>query len=53
MSFEYGRYNESIAGVEVGVLLEMYTKELVIIPDASNNSRFTSVYLNIYYGRRK
>ncbi|MBJ6117839.1 hypothetical protein JAO76_06535 [Pontibacter sp. BT310] len=53
LSFEYGRYNESIAGVEVGVMVEMYTKELVIIPEASNNSRFTSVYLNIYYGRRK
>jgi len=53
LSFEYGRYNESIAGVEVGVMVEMYTKELVIIPEAKNNNRFTSVYLNIYYGRRK
>ncbi|MEJ8758489.1 hypothetical protein WG947_15855 [Pontibacter sp. H259] len=53
LSFEYGRYNESIAGVEVGVMLEMYTKELIIIPEANNNNRFTSVYLNIYYGRRK
>lgn len=52
LSFEYGRYNESIAGIEVGVMAELYAKELVIIPDAKNNNRFTSVYLNIYYGRR-
>ncbi|WP_250419237.1 MULTISPECIES: hypothetical protein [Pontibacter] len=53
LSFEYGRYNESIAGIEVGVMVEAYTKKLVMIPDAKNYSRFTSVYLNIYYGRRK
>ncbi|MBB6613110.1 hypothetical protein H7F15_18870 [Pontibacter sp. Tf4] len=53
LSFEYGRYNESIAGVEVGVLVEAFTKKMVIIPEAQNNSVFTSVYLNIYYGRRK
>lgn len=53
LSFEYGRYSESIAGIEVGVLVELYTKKLIIIPESKNNNRFTSVYLNIYYGRRK
>ncbi len=53
LSFEYGRYNESIAGIEVGVMLEAYPKELVIIPQAKNTSHFTSVYLNIFYGSRK
>lgn len=53
VSFEYGRYNESIAGIEVGLLVEAFTKKMVIIPEAANNQVFTSVYLNIYYGRRK
>lgn len=53
LSFEYGRYQESITGLEVGFMMEQYTKKLIIIPDAENNSRFFSVYLNIYYGRRK
>jgi hypothetical protein len=52
LSFEYGRYNESVAGIEVGFMVEAYTKKLIMLPDARNNSRFTSVYLNIYYGRR-
>ena len=52
LSFEYGRYNESIAGIEVGFMVEAYTKKLIMIPEAKNNSTFTSVYLNIYYGRR-
>ena len=53
ISFEYGRYNESITGVEVGFLVEAFPKEMVILPEADNRQVFTSVYLNIYYGRRK
>jgi hypothetical protein len=53
LSFEYGRYNESITGVEVGFMLEAYPKKIIIIPEANNRQIFTSVYLNIYYGRRK
>ena len=53
LSFEYGRYRESIAGIEVGFVVEAFPKEMVIIPQAENEQLFTSVYLNLYYGRRK
>jgi hypothetical protein len=53
LSFEYGRYKESITGIEVGFLVEQYFKEMVMIPQTKNYSTFASVYLNIYYGRRK
>ncbi|WP_299706930.1 hypothetical protein [uncultured Pontibacter sp.] len=53
LSFEYGRYRESITGIEVGFMLEQFFKEMVMIPQTENYSTFTSVYLNIYYGRRK
>lgn len=53
LSFEYGRYQESITGIEVGFAVEAYTKKLVIIPQAESNQVFSSVYLNLYYGRRK
>ncbi|WP_347160278.1 hypothetical protein [Pontibacter chitinilyticus] len=53
LSFEYGRYKESITGIEVGFALEAYPKELVIIPQADNSKVYSSVYLNLYYGRRK
>lgn len=53
LSFEYGRYKESITGLEVGFMFEQYFKEIVMIPQTENYSTFTSVYLNIYYGRRK
>lgn len=53
LSFEYGRYRESITGIEVGFMVEKFFKEMVMIPQTENYSTFTSVYLNIYYGRRK
>lgn len=53
LSFEYGRYKESITGIEVGFLVEQYFSKVVIIPEAENYSTFASVYLNIYYGRRR
>lgn len=53
LSFEYGRYQESITGIEVGFMFEQYLNRLVMIPNAESYSRFISVYLNIYYGSRK
>lgn len=53
LSFEYGRYRESVAGIEVGLSVEYFPSKPVIIPLADNNNTFTSVYLNLYYGRRK
>lgn len=53
LSFEYGRYHESITGVETGFMVEAYPHKLVMLPEAQNYSVFNSVYLTIYYGRRK
>ncbi|KAA9332019.1 hypothetical protein [Adhaeribacter soli] len=53
VSFEYGRYQENITGIETGFLFEAYPKKIILLPQAQNNSVFTSVYLTIYYGRRK
>lgn len=58
LSFEYGRYRDAVAGIETGVLLEVYGKAPVIlrslnVPDSQINNRFyPSVYLTIYLGSR-
>ncbi|MBC8085277.1 MAG: hypothetical protein H7Z21_18930 [Hymenobacter sp.] len=58
LSFEYGRYRDAVAGIETGVLLELYGKRPVIlrslnVPDGNINNRFyPSVYLTIYLGSR-
>jgi hypothetical protein len=53
ISFEYGRYRENITGVETGFLFEAFPKKLIMLPQAQNYNLFSSVYLTIYYGRRK
>ncbi len=53
LSFDYGRYHESISGVETGFMVEAYPHKLIMLPEAQNYSVFNSVYLTIYYGRRK
>jgi hypothetical protein len=48
-----------VAGVEVGMLVEAYTKRLEtlnmpgITSDKLNNQLFTSVYATLYIGSRK
>jgi len=59
LSFEYGRYRDAVAGVEVGFLVEAYTRRMVILKpptlsdvDDLNHQFFPSVYLTLYFGQR-
>ena len=59
LSFEYGRYRDAVAGMEVGFLVEGFTKRMVILsPDPNlttdqlNRQFFPSVYLTLYFGHR-
>ena len=53
VSFEYGRYMESVTGIEVGILYEAFATNVVLVPQAENAQQFTSFYLTLYYGRRR
>lgn len=59
LSFEYGRYRDAVTGLEVGFLVETFTKRLVILSpgilsdrDELNRQFFPSVYLTLYFGHR-
>ncbi len=59
LSFEYGRYRDAVTGLEVGFLVEGYTKRLLILSpstlsdtDVLNRKFFPSVYLTLYFGHR-
>ena len=53
VSFEFGSYQGSVAGAEIGVMLEAYTKEIVIMPALSNKSTFASLYITLFLGSIK
>jgi hypothetical protein len=58
LSFEYGRYRDAVTGLEVGFLVEGFTKRMVILSpyfsetDNLNRQFFPSVYLTLYFGHR-
>ncbi|WP_400193160.1 hypothetical protein [Hymenobacter sp. B81] len=58
LNFEYGRYRDTVAGLEAGVVLEAYTSPLTILRSAQltnkqlNDQVFSSLYVTLYIGHR-
>jgi hypothetical protein len=53
MRFDYGRYNESVNGLEIGISAEYYAKKIPIMLFQKENRLFIQGYLAILFGRRK
>ncbi len=53
LMFEFGVFRSSATGLEVGYMVEGYTKEIPLIPTAENNQFFQSAYFTFFYGFRK
>lgn len=52
LCFEFGHYNNNVSGLEVGALFEAFPKKIIIIPLAKNQSFYSSIFVNIFFGRR-
>ncbi len=53
LMFEFGVFRSSATGLEVGYMLEGFSKEIPLIPTAENNQIFQSAYFTFFYGFRK
>jgi hypothetical protein len=53
LRFDYGRYNELLSALEVGVSAEYYTKNMPIMVDAPDKKFFFNAYIAIEFGSRK
>lgn len=53
LSFELSGFRNSVTGFEVGFMLEKYTSAIVLMPQASNRSFYTSAYLNVFFGSKR
>ena len=51
--FEFGTYKNNVAGVETGLMMEAYSKEILLTPFHKNRSVFPSAFITLYWGRRK
>jgi len=53
MRFDYGRYNESVNGLEIGVSLEAYADKIPIMLFQKDKRIFCQLYLALLFGKRK
>lgn len=51
--FDYGRYNEAISALEVGMNAEFYTQKIQQMARIKEKQFFLSAYVAIVFGRRK
>jgi hypothetical protein len=53
INFELGVVKSQVTGFEVGILVDAYFKEVVLMPTATNRAIFPTVYFTLFYGSRK
>lgn len=53
LRFDYGRFNEVVSGIEVGVSLEAYTEKIPIMLFQKDKQLFFQGYIALMFGRRK
>jgi hypothetical protein len=51
--FDYGRFNEVVSGIEVGLSFEAYTEKIPIMLFQKNKQFFYQGYISLLFGRRK
>ncbi len=53
VSIELDAFRQNSIGLETGFLVEAYAKEIILLPEATNHSAFTSGYLTLYFGTKR
>lgn len=51
--FDYGKYNEVVSAIEVGVTAEVYSKKIPQMVFSKNKNFFFSAYVSFLFGKRK
>ena len=53
LRFDYGRYNELLSAIEIGISAEYYSQSMPIMVDAPEKKFFYNSYIAIEFGGRK
>ncbi|MBC7875080.1 MAG: hypothetical protein H7Y01_13845 [Ferruginibacter sp.] len=53
MRFDYGRFNEVVSGIEIGISLEFYGSKIPQMVDQKERQLFFQGYIALLFGRRK
>jgi len=53
LSFEFGTFKSNVTGFEVGLLVEAFTSEVILVPFAENQAIFPTAFITLFYGSRR
>ncbi len=53
LRFDYGRFNEVVSGIEVGISAEFYANKIPIMAAQKDRQFFFQGYISVLFGRRK
>jgi hypothetical protein len=53
LRFDYGRFNEVVSGIEIGLSAEYYSSKMPIMADQKDKQLFFQGYIAMLFGRRK
>jgi hypothetical protein len=53
LRFDYGRFNEMVSGIEVGISADYYTKKMPILLLQKEKQLFYQAYIAVLFGRRR
>jgi hypothetical protein len=53
LSFEFGSFKNTVAGIETGVAVEAYTHTIQIMAEGKNRAVYNSLYFTLYWGSRR
>ena len=53
LRFDYGKYNEQLSALEVGLMAELYSKSIPQLVYSKPRQFFISAYVSILFGKRK
>ena len=53
LRFDYGRYNEVVSALEVGLTAELYSKKIPQLVFSTPKNVFVNIYVAIVFGKRK
>ena len=53
LAFEFGSKRSKVIGLEMGFMVEAYSKPVPIIPTTENYSIWPNAFVTLYYGARR
>ncbi|MEN9498006.1 MAG: hypothetical protein RL750_905, partial [Bacteroidota bacterium] len=53
LRFDYGRFNEAVSGIELGITGEFYANKIAVMAGPNDRNFFFQGYIALLFGRRK